>query len=645
MKKTHLLIAGLSLAFWAHSDAAPVTWTNLGTSTVNESSIDLTGTLVHAGRWGGAAQTVTVASQSIVFADMSAVNSTTPNPGSANAIASADGEYSDANVFNPPGAIDPAFHSVMDGFAYDGPNPKRLVLNNLVVGTYYQVQIFVSDDRGGTNGRTQKWSDNVASGSGNETNTFTHGSGSFVIGRFLADSTTQTIYGHGVAQSQTALNAYVLRQLPGQDSDNDGLPDAWELLYTNPPSPTDLNPGDDLDLDGLTNLEEYQARTNPLVADTDGDGISDGDEISGSGNLFAPGTPTNPLLADSDGDGVSDYDEVHGTLNTSFSHAATNPNNADTDGDGYSDGAEITAGSNPLDASSTPFNRSGSVILIDPTHNNGSFETGDGKLPNWGSVDFWDEWTGVSTASGDSGTDLGASATQGTRVAFLQRNNAAYNMTTHVVAEGDIYTFRWDHTLRDASHTVSLVWNNSGTVTSIAASEVTSTTVGNGKGTTYKVLAGDPAIGSTIGLGIKNNNSQYPEVDNFMLVVTPAAIAGDSDSDGLPDAWETTYFGGLGQTATGDYDGDGTDNLTEYRLGLNPADSSSRFTATLSLADGSLTWPSVTGVTFIVQRSTTLEAGSWENIATIPGTAGTATFFESSPPSSDKVFYRVILSP
>ena len=65
------------------------------------------------------------------------------------------------------------------------------------------------------------------------------------------------------------------------DADNDGLPDAWE-------TENGLNPNDaggrngasgDPDGDGLTNAQEYNNGTKPNVADTDGDGVSDGDEI------------------------------------------------------------------------------------------------------------------------------------------------------------------------------------------------------------------------------------------------------------------------------------------------------------------------------------------------------------------------------
>lgn len=44
----------------------------------------------------------------------------------------------------------------------------------------------------------------------------------------------------------------------------------------------------------------------------------------------------------------------------------------------------------------------------------------------------------------------------------------------------------------------------------------------------------------------------------------------DSDGDGLPDGWEFANFGNLAQTASGDTDGDATNNLDEYLAGTNP---------------------------------------------------------------------------
>lgn len=60
---------------------------------------------------------------------------------------------------------------------------------------------------------------------------------------------------------------------------------------------------------------------------------------------------TSSKQLDSDGDGVSDEDEIR---------LKTNPFSRDTDQDGYPDGLEVALGSNPLDANSTPdVNRAG----------------------------------------------------------------------------------------------------------------------------------------------------------------------------------------------------------------------------------------------------------------------------------------------
>ena len=82
--------------------------------------------------------------------------------------------------------------------------------------------------------------------------------------------------------------------------------------------------------------------TDPFTIDSDGDGVSDGDEVSGDKNKDwdgdGKGDPTDPTKADSDGDGVNDGDEIT---------RGTDPNKADTDGDGVNDGDEITRGTDP----------------------------------------------------------------------------------------------------------------------------------------------------------------------------------------------------------------------------------------------------------------------------------------------------------
>ncbi len=74
--------------------------------------------------------------------------------------------------------------------------------------------------------------------------------------------------------------------------------------------------------------------------DVNRNGVPDSWEIANFGNLT-----TVTATSDYDGDGVKDVQEYF---------AGTNPKNRDTDGDGVWDGAELQAGSNPLNAASHP---------------------------------------------------------------------------------------------------------------------------------------------------------------------------------------------------------------------------------------------------------------------------------------------------
>ncbi len=117
-----------------------------------------------------------------------------------------------------------------------------------------------------------------------------------------------------------------------EDTDGDGLPDGYEiytlyplLLESGYPEENGMNPDDDYDKDGLTNLEEYHLGTNPGLEDTDGDRIRDYEEV----NMYG----TNPLLMDSDEDGLCDGTEVE---------AGLDPADPDTDEDSIWDGEETT---------------------------------------------------------------------------------------------------------------------------------------------------------------------------------------------------------------------------------------------------------------------------------------------------------------
>ncbi len=89
------------------------------------------------------------------------------------------------------------------------------------------------------------------------------------------------------------------------DSDGDGLPDVYELANgLDPQDPIDAL--EDQDRDGLSAIDEYGLGTDINNADTDSDGILDGEEVIAGDDGFI----TNPLLADTDGDGISDGLEI-----------------------------------------------------------------------------------------------------------------------------------------------------------------------------------------------------------------------------------------------------------------------------------------------------------------------------------------------
>lgn len=77
----------------------------------------------------------------------------------------------------------------------------------------------------------------------------------------------------------TAYGTLAVSDNIGPDQDSDGIPDYWEELYNlDPQSSADASL--DADNDGLTNLQEYQYNANPGEADSDGDGMNDGDEVA-----------------------------------------------------------------------------------------------------------------------------------------------------------------------------------------------------------------------------------------------------------------------------------------------------------------------------------------------------------------------------
>lgn len=157
-----------------------------------------------------------------------------------------------------------------------------------------------------------------------------------------------TAYSNGpVDVAALAASWPYFHRLASGDWDNDGLPDAWEHTYgswryTGGQNVRQPDAQFDADADELPSLWEYRLTLNPLSADSDGDGIRDGDE-------------------DADDDGLTNKQEIA---------LGTSPLDMDTDQDGYHDGLEHAHGFNAVDASSTPEGVEGvSLIIYTPLEN------------------------------------------------------------------------------------------------------------------------------------------------------------------------------------------------------------------------------------------------------------------------------------
>lgn len=122
------------------------------------------------------------------------------------------------------------------------------------------------------------------------------------------------------------------------DADKDQVYDWWEQKFGF--SDDDNNDaGQDIDNDGLSNLEEFLFQTDPRNADSDRDGISDKDESEITSNpMSISSSEIKNEESDADNDGlILFYEKLF----------ETNPDDPDSDADGFSDFREASRGYNP----------------------------------------------------------------------------------------------------------------------------------------------------------------------------------------------------------------------------------------------------------------------------------------------------------
>lgn len=127
------------------------------------------------------------------------------------------------------------------------------------------------------------------------------------------------------------------------DTDGDGITDDDEATLG-----TDSNDRDS-DNDGYSDGFEITDGTDPMDSDTDDDGVMDGgdrcaDTSPRNANDTVDSTGCSLSQLDSDSDDLDDYSETY--------TYGTNPNLADSDVDGLNDGEEISLSTDPLDSDS-----------------------------------------------------------------------------------------------------------------------------------------------------------------------------------------------------------------------------------------------------------------------------------------------------
>lgn len=148
----------------------------------------------------------------------------------------------------------------------------------------------------------------------------------------LADSSgsfSLKVNHHEQATEEHELNYRIIFEAP--DTDNDGLPDQWEVsLFATIGLASQAT---DFDSDGLTDADEYALGSNPKRYDTDSDGQSDGTDAF----VLDP-----RYTMDSDADGLADeWEQEH------FGSLDVATQDSDSDNDGVSDIDEFKQNSSP----------------------------------------------------------------------------------------------------------------------------------------------------------------------------------------------------------------------------------------------------------------------------------------------------------
>ena len=191
----------------------------------------------------------------------------------------------------------------------------------------------------------------------------------------------------------------------------------------------------------------------------------------------------------------------------------------------------------------------------------------------------------------------------------------------------------------------SAVWLNSGIsglTGNVSLGTLTVTIPANATSSSAYAIHFDHASASPNGI------ASFPKQARTGLI-TLSHRSGSSWGDAIPDSWRLRYFltlKNLLSATNADADGDGENNLQEYLAGTDPTDPTSFFknigtdpSAAQQPSDCVISWPSVSGKQYVIERSPSLSTPIWIPVST---NSGNGTIMEYHDSSGGGIrFYRV----
>ncbi len=353
------------------------------------------------------------------------------------------------------------------------------------------------------------------------------------------------------------------------DTDNDGMPDGWEVYYNFNPL-LDSDADEDSDEDGYdsnrdtflnseeehTNVEEYLAGTNPWEFDTDGDQMPDGWELFYSLN---PSSSADAWI-DSDADGWDsnfddelEYEERY--LNYMEYLNDTHPFESDTDGDTMPDGWEVYFDLEPLRPSDNFEDKEGDGLVNLYEYNNNLVNTG------------WVDNDGIFTTRPDSNdtdgdtlsdndelynylTDPTSNDTDGDGMPDGWEVKYGLNPISALDADYDLDNDGWDFdrnfllTSDEQFTNLEEYWNN----TDPTNNDTDGDGMLDGWEGYYNLQPNDPSDAEqdfdedgydANRDGFISSIESYTNIEEFLNNTDPTN--NDTDSDGMHDGWEVYY--------------------------------------------------------------------------------------------------------